>query len=367
MDLPMVSRVPLDFPINKFEATRGDIERLSKWASWSYPTRRATEQWLFQGQLRDFQAFRAEPILALLRVVQIDTKAFFKALEFTLDEISEDSLDDYKLSRRLSDWRKLLSDFEIEVPAIGHSVHDLVAFVFRGSNVPAEIQEIVSDLDGAILLLEKRLTDAHVALRADMQFTESRRSIDEAKTVNKLTELAFVFIPLSFSCSLFSMEINELKNGVPVWTFIITAVSLALLAYAVRIAITSDYLETNYHRALERIKKKKSIGQGERVPTLTLLALTADEIWTNGGQQIALVLLFVATFVVIPVIFMWRSTKLDPGFDISITLLLVFSGFGIAYSIFGLGDPGDPTRRIVRWFHSRGDSPSVASSSDWDA
>lgn len=219
MGLPVVARAARKFPPNKFDATMRDIEQLKRDTSTLISTADAVH--IQQDtDIPSWLVFKANPVLALLRVVQTDTKAFFQCLERALDEISRDSLDDYLMSKRLEDWRRLMSDFEIEVPAIGKSLDEFVSFIFddgKGSEPPSGIQLIIEGVEFDIARVNRRLIEAYAALRADMQFTESRRSINEAKTVTKLTELAFIFIPLSFTCSLFSMQITELSGGVPVW------------------------------------------------------------------------------------------------------------------------------------------------------
>ena len=233
MAFPMVPRVPVDFPINKLEATQVDIDRLRATTEEVVPTSGAVLAWAPQVRLERSHSFVVDPILALLRIVQIDSTAFFQNLEFALEEISRDSLDDYLMNRRLAEWRRLMSDFEMEVPTIGNSVRDFVRFVFRqdrhqssnwaqpssssllGAELPMEVEAILKDLNDKTIQLKVRLDEAYAALRSDMQFTESRRSIEETKSLSKLIELAFLFIPLSFICSLFSMSISELQSGVP--------------------------------------------------------------------------------------------------------------------------------------------------------
>jgi hypothetical protein len=67
-----------------------------------------------------------------------------------------------------------------------------------------------------------------------MSIAEARRSMKEAESVAKSTELAFIFIPLSLAASLFSMQIKELKNEPPFAYFFGTAVGMICFAYAVR-------------------------------------------------------------------------------------------------------------------------------------
>lgn len=56
---------------------------------------------------------------------------------------------------------------------------------------------------------------------------DSNRSIEEAKSLKRLTQLAFIFIPLSFVTSLFGMNVQELSgNGVKLWIFLVTAMCM---------------------------------------------------------------------------------------------------------------------------------------------
>ena len=58
---------------------------------------------------------------------------------------------------------------------------------------------------------------------------ESQRSIEEAVAVKKLTQLAFIFIPLSFVTSIFGMNIDEITGtGAKLWTFLVTAACIGI-------------------------------------------------------------------------------------------------------------------------------------------
>ncbi|KAK4226575.1 hypothetical protein QBC38DRAFT_545844 [Podospora fimiseda] len=64
-------------------------------------------------------------------------------------------------------------------------------------------------------------------------------SLREAKIMKKLTELVFIFIPLSLSTSIFGMEMQEFKDGIPLYYWVITAVCLLLASCAVRWLVRS--------------------------------------------------------------------------------------------------------------------------------
>ncbi|KAF3942238.1 hypothetical protein ABW19_dt0201639 [Dactylella cylindrospora] len=70
---------------------------------------------------------------------------------------------------------------------------------------------------------------AHVAAKESIH--EARRSVAQAESVNQLTRLAFIFIPLTFASSLFGMNIREWQDtNIPQFKwFIVTAISCTTL------------------------------------------------------------------------------------------------------------------------------------------
>ncbi|KAK6855170.1 hypothetical protein PG995_008702 [Apiospora arundinis] len=71
-----------------------------------------------------------------------------------------------------------------------------------------------------------------VAHNATIQ--ESQKAFAEAKSVTKLTKLALVFVPLSFTTSAFGMNVKELGNGdaPSLWTWSILTVGIAMIVQA---------------------------------------------------------------------------------------------------------------------------------------
>jgi hypothetical protein len=63
---------------------------------------------------------------------------------------------------------------------------------------------------------------------------ESRKAIEQSERLKKLTLLATLFIPLTFSTSLFGMNIDLLgQNGVRFWWFFVLCVPITLSAYMI--------------------------------------------------------------------------------------------------------------------------------------
>jgi hypothetical protein len=347
----MAPRLPNDTPVNKYRASNSELRGLKD----SFTCLRSTSWSMHNADhsiLRRPRTGRlSDHIITLLRIVENDTRMFLQSLEWALDDISTNSLDEFLMTRRLSDWRKLMSEFEKEVPAISIRLERFVHFVFgsgRDHSLPDEVDDILQDVRENVERVKTKLKEAYTNLRVDMQFNESRRSMNETKTVTRLTELAFVFIPLSFCASLFSMSIRELDNSVPLWTFVVTALAMVTFAYGVRILINSQLVANSTRRAFERFWAVTGLepSNTDSVPMFTIIRFTLQEIWNstkytlfaNAAGMVGIAgSLFLTTPLIIPIIFMWLSTNMGTGFNTVITLLLLLSVATVALIVLGSG------------------------------
>ena len=155
-----------------------------------------------------------------------------------------------------------------------------------------------------------------------------------------MTELAFVFVPLSFCASLFSMSIDELENGVPVWIFIVTALAMIALAYAVRFFVGSELLINSTRRSLERFWSRTGVRRGADAPILTIAWFVVQDVWNNGGSHLAASaakLSIRIAFIALPVAFMWTTENMGGSFNTAVTLLLILGIAPTAIMSFGTG------------------------------
>jgi len=64
-----------------------------------------------------------------------------------------------------------------------------------------------------------------------VMLAESRQAMSQGQRVAKLTMLAFLYIPLSFTCGLFGMNVTEIASGhLSVWVWVVTTVPVFLLS-----------------------------------------------------------------------------------------------------------------------------------------
>jgi hypothetical protein len=342
-------------PRNKYKADSDQVTRLGN----SFVTMVSTFDCILPDDFYDTAAdLEAIPVISISRLIAEDMHELFRSLDWTLDAISQDSQDEYLMARHLSEWRKLLSHFEIELPAMAKRLDHFLEFVFRPTTeygYPDEVVRVLQTMDQDVALATPKLGSAYDDLRADMQFAESRRSISETKTVTRLTELAFVFIPLSFCASLFSMSVDELENGVPVWIFVVTALATIALAYAIRLFVGSELLVNSTRRSFQRFWRRTGAKRGADAPMLTIAWLVAQDVWNNGGSHFATSAAKLASFaaiIALPVAFMWTSENMGSSFNTAVTLLL-FVGIALtSIMVFAIAKMG-------AWVRAGEDNPDA--------
>jgi hypothetical protein len=323
--------------------TRRDSRPSSPFRSWSQklkrkvrttcPTAEDLHSWIMYQYPHDRFSVVGDPIFDLLHVIKIDITAFLDQLDSCLYEISQDSLDDYLMEKRVVHWRTLMNKFETQVPEIRCSLESFVKFAYNKEvERPKAVQHLIDELDDRVDGFAKKMENAYAALRADLSVLESKRSIAEAENVTKLTELAFAFIPLTFSASFLTIPLLELQDRVPLQTFVVTALILACLSYGVRLIIRSDLVEHSRRRALETFWKRAGLKPGSKIPTHRLVFLTTREIWTHKGPILNFSLfLTILSISILPIAFLWTRTRLDVGLNAVITLLVLPFGIAVAW------------------------------------
>ncbi|KAJ5088596.1 Mg2+ transporter protein CorA-like/Zinc transport protein ZntB [Penicillium angulare] len=188
----------------------------------------------------------------LLQIVCRDTSALLKQLRLILDEIDENIPDDAIMEERLPLWRQLISRAQRELPGLATSIRSFDSFIAKVDSdaIPEDHSEDGVDdridlesLLEAIERVTERLRVTSASLTSNMALLESRKSIDEAHAVARLTELAFIFIPLSFATSVFGMQIVPFANPVPTGYFFAVAAAATSFSYTLRLVMRSQWFE----------------------------------------------------------------------------------------------------------------------------
>ncbi|KAH6843494.1 hypothetical protein B0I37DRAFT_218904 [Chaetomium sp. MPI-CAGE-AT-0009] len=147
------------------------------------------------------------PLLAVFKLVRQDTVIFLEHVDRVLDQISAGSTDETLVQEQLGHWRALLGRFQSQLPALERSIRRFFAFPYTSDDrePPLELATALATVEVELTRTTAKCEETQRALRAEMSLLESKRGIEEAESVSRLTELAFFFIPTTFAASLFSM------------------------------------------------------------------------------------------------------------------------------------------------------------------
>lgn len=313
-------------------------------------------------------------ITPLYHIIQQDSINLISHLHKTLDEINVDMISDAKMEDRVVMWRQIIARAQLELPELKRSIMAFFTFTQLldargGSGMWIEFEELSTEIDDMI----KRLQTASSSLTSNMALLDSRRSIAEAQSVTKLTELAFFFIPLSFAATLFGMQVEQLANPAPISTFFALGIGFIASSYLVRLTIRSAWL----HRLIKAYKesiatyaqnKRKPLKQG-KIPASMFLrwaghmaihevgaaSLRAMLKWMSSSRLgKATVAVGLVTLVVAPLAVIWTS-PLAPGIRAAVTTVIVF--LVVTLVVF------NATRRLVVGARHLDDTPTYDSDS----
>ena len=164
----------------------------------------------------------------ILRFILDDHLDIMSDFREALDTIDVYMANDLVLRSSLQDWRSLLGQwkktFSNDISSIAHEAEALLQepeldtkrVVSSGNtgrlmrnksivrpSLQAEFDKLVLEVKG----LTERAGATFQAIMATMAIVESQKAIAQAETISKLTNLAFFFIPLTLSASIFGMNI----------------------------------------------------------------------------------------------------------------------------------------------------------------
>ncbi|KAI0396024.1 hypothetical protein F5Y17DRAFT_151626 [Xylariaceae sp. FL0594] len=101
--------------------------------------------------------------------------------------------------------------------------------------------------------LHQRTTESIAVLMSSISISESQKGINQQERLGKLTFLAFIFVPLSFTTSFFGMNLKELQKDEhlpPLWEW----VALSIGVFTGAIALYHFDLQVSARRIWEKVK-----------------------------------------------------------------------------------------------------------------
>lgn len=195
---------------------------------------------LQQDDLELHSEVRLAPMDLLFSIIHGVTSNVLRSIDLILTDIRRQALDDIVIQEKLLHWRSRLDSIETELRALHESVQIYARVILQRKRSTPDYSDtelstanvLVENNIAEISSLRKRTAESYKSLMASISIVESKRGIAEAESVTKLTELAFLFIPLSFSTSVFGMQVKELNPGnISISAFFIIAIVVTSFSY----------------------------------------------------------------------------------------------------------------------------------------
>ena len=293
-----------------------------------------------------------DPFRALFRAIHDDTLSLVGVIHVSLRRIREGTLDENLMQRSVNGWRGLLHKLNFSLAELDQRLREFVHFAYESDMHPLSFdprgeppsQRLAKDTRQTLKNCMDLIDKTSDSLRAEMQIVDSRRSIAEAESVSKLTELAFVFIPLSCVASIFSMQVHELDGGVPLYQAVLVAMAFIIVAYAIRLSIRSSSLIDTKEYIMNQIREEARLEPSEQIPTRafvayisgatkrTLLQITKNFILVFAPLVFGFA---VVAAVLSPIVLLWLR-DINNGFTAVITVLLLLLDAVLFYPFMGI-------------------------------
>ncbi|KAF2461440.1 hypothetical protein BDY21DRAFT_86528 [Lineolata rhizophorae] len=307
-----------------------------------------------------------DPHEALFGAIHDDTLSMTDLMRHSITRIRETTMNESSMQRLEPFWRDLLHQFRSNMEEINYRLLALYEAVYRdsprGENIGREkirrdVDKVCAQLNVTMELVDK----ASASLRTEIQILDSRRSIAEAESVGKLTELAFIFIPVSFAASVFGMNIKELESGAPLYQFVVVALAFIFLAYFLRLIIWSSWVIEWKNESLARIRDEENLQSDERIPAhmvaTWLLQTLTKQIFRIVGWAVRPFFIIaipgaLLAAILSPIVLLWLRT-IDKGFTAVMTVLLLFFDILLLWPVVSVFFSGQSFNWDVRGWVNR--------------
>lgn len=138
-----------------------------------------------------------------------DWTGVLREMDRFLDEVDILMSDNDMLQKKLVTWRIILGSWRKNLVDDGEKIRTTLVAVKQQetsgtNNFISSFGELLKHVES----LKDRTERTFGALMSSMAIVESQRAISQAESISRLTELAFLFIPLGFATSTFGMQLQ---------------------------------------------------------------------------------------------------------------------------------------------------------------
>lgn len=218
-------------------------------------------------------------LLTLINLICNDMHHVLRYISSALDSLELEIEAELPFEQKLYEWQRFLGRVDREIRRSSESLAEFLAFLQAHASMLrttksdlVQISTLTGGCHRDIVRLQARRADTSRSVAAYLSLLESKRSLGETESVTKLTEIAFFFLPLTFSASIFSMQVKELAmSDVSISVFIGLSAGLIALLYAVRLLIRSGPVKSVREHALHSIRTYGDLRSDAPVPTRMFL------------------------------------------------------------------------------------------------
>lgn len=134
----------------------------------------------------------------------------FQEISQSLDFIDNSICSDVKTKAMVDHWRYLFGIWRSILPQISGDIDEALegSFFTSADKETQDLRVKYCKLLKNCANLQTRNAETFQAVMSTLSIMESKAAIGQGHKIQKLTELAFVFIPLSFTASFFGMEVK---------------------------------------------------------------------------------------------------------------------------------------------------------------
>ncbi|KAE8448850.1 hypothetical protein EG329_008852 [Mollisiaceae sp. DMI_Dod_QoI] len=292
----------------------------------------------------------------IIDIIAEDWNYVLSQMSQTLDAVDSRISDDHELHENVPSWRRLLCSWRVNIIEYSARLSDVRHHLeFQGqisrrtspirsverskylttSNQSAQDEETpevlrrYEILGNAVEILQRRTESSFHALMASMSIAESEKAISQGTAIGRLTELAFIFVPLNFACAFFSMQITNFNepHQPNIGSFFGLGIGLIALVYALRAGLRSSFLAKLRNGLEKQVRKTKGYSPSSQIPTRVVLRYGWEEIHPYIRVFLITVIPFVGVFILVVQYSSHKAMKILVGFVLGLGIFPVIGNF----------------------------------------
>ena len=238
----------------------------------------AYENLLLELSVKDVVAANSNPIEFIYPYARLYAIRYSRTVSMVLDKVNweHSAYESWELEH-LNDYRPLS---RIVISELTGSFRSLS----RHSNSDSKNwKKLKSDYDEVLAQarqLDEDFKDHMRTYVGIMTLKESKKSIQQADSVRRITQLAFIFVPLTFVTSVFGMNLESFGTGnIKTWLFLAVASATSLTVFAM--LIISSHFRQWYSKRFKSLRVILALSESLRVILALSKYLPREAFWLS--------------------------------------------------------------------------------------